>query len=91
MQRYILHMAITTRSNIQKIKQLATAAPALQFYVTKEITIQCDASSSGLGAVLMQDGHPRAYTSKALTATERNYAQNEKEYIYIYIHTYIHT
>ena len=79
-------------ATFKKIKQLATAAPALQFYVTKEITIQCDASSSGLGAVLMQDGHPRAYTSKALTATERNYAQNEKEYIYIYIYIliYIH-
>ena len=76
-------------ATFKKIKQLATAAPALQFYVTKEITIQCDASSSGLGAVLMQDGHPRAYTSKALTATERNYAQNEKEYIYIY--TYLYT
>ena len=47
---------------------MVTAAPALQFYdVTKEVAIQCDGSSSGLGAVQMQDGHPIAYASKALT------------------------
>ena len=64
----------------KKIKQLVTAAPVLEFYdVTKDVTIQYDASSSGLGAVLMQDGHPIAYASKALTTTERNYAQIEKE------------
>ena len=64
----------------KKIKELVTAAPVLQFYdVNKEVTIQCDASSSRLGALLIQDGHPIAYTSKALTTTERNYAQIEKE------------
>lgn len=52
----------------------------LQFYdLTKEVTIQCDTSSSGLGAILIQDGRPIAYASKALTTTERNYAQIEKE------------
>ena len=66
----------------KKIKQLVTAALTLQFYdVTKEVTNQCDGSSSGLGAVLIQDGHPIAYPSKELTTTERNYAQNEKEYL----------
>ena len=51
----------------KKIKQLVTAVPFLQFYnITKEVTIQYDASSSGLGRVLMQDGHPTAYASKAL-------------------------
>ena len=87
----------------KKIKQLVTATPVHQFYdVNKEVTIQCDASSSGLGAVLTQDGHPIASASKAFTATERNYAQIEKEclatvsactkfdiYIHIYMYIYI--
>ena len=70
---------------LKKIKQLVTAVPFLQFYnITKEVTIQYDASSSGLGRVLMQDGHPTAYASKALTPTKTNYAETGK-YIYIYI------
>ena len=64
----------------KKIKQLVTAAPVLQFCsVNKEVTVQCDANSSGLGAVLKQERHPIAYASKALTTTERNYAQIEEE------------
>ena len=64
----------------KKIKKLVIAASVFQFYdVNKEVTIQYDASSSGLRAVLMQDEHPIAYASKALTTTERNYAQIEKE------------
>ena len=33
----------------------------------------------GLGAVIKQGGHPIPYASRALTKTERNYAQIEKE------------
>ena len=57
-------MAIKT-SSIQKIKHVVTTVLTLQFYnVTKEVTIQRDASSPGLGAVLKQDGHPITYASK---------------------------
>ena len=40
-----------------------------------------DASSTGLGAALIQEGQPIAYASKALTVTltQQNYAQIEKE------------
>lgn len=38
-----------------------------------------DASSTGLGAALIQEGRPVAYASKALTPTQQNYAQIEKE------------
>ena len=65
---------------LDTIKQLITEAPVLQYYdVKKEVTIECDSSNYGLGAVLMQEGRPVAYASRTLTPTERNYAQLEKE------------
>ena len=51
-----------------EVKQLVTQAPALVYYSpNKELVIQCDASSLGLGVVLMQEGRPLAYASRALT------------------------
>ena len=62
------------------IKELITQAPVLRYFdVSKEVTIKCDSSEVGLGAVLTQDGQPVAYDSHALTQTERNYLQIEKE------------
>ena len=62
------------------IKELITQAPVLRYFdVSKEVTIECTSSDVGLGAVLIQDGQPVAYASRALTQTDRNYAQIEKE------------
>ena len=64
----------------QKVKDLITKAPVLAYYdKEKSLTLQCDASKSGLGCTLMQDGRPIAYASKSLTQSEMNYAQIEKE------------
>lgn len=49
----------------------------------QETTIECDASSTGLGATLKQEGAPITYASRALTKTEQNYSQIEKELLAI--------
>ena len=62
------------------MKRLVTNAPVLKYFEsTNGITLQCDASDKGLGPVLMQDNHPIAYASRALTDPETRYAQIEKE------------
>ena len=63
-----------------QIKQLVVSHPILKYYdVSQEVTLQCDASERGLGAVLLQNGQPVAFASRTLTETEQRYAQIEKE------------
>ena len=66
------------------VKKLIVSAPVLAYYKSTEaLEIQCDSSQSGLAAALMQNGHPIAYVSRALTETESRYAQIEKEMLAI--------
>ncbi|XP_063404228.1 uncharacterized protein K02A2.6-like [Mytilus trossulus] len=59
---------------------MATNAPILSYYDPKQpLTLNVDASSKGLGAVLLQNDKPIAYASRALTPTQQRYAQIEKE------------
>ena len=56
----------------ETIKTVLTGNPVLKFYDSKKpVRISIDASYGGLGAVLMQDDHPIAYASKALTETQK--------------------
>ena len=48
-----------------------------------EVTVQCDASETGLGVALLQLQEPVSFTSRALTQTETRYAQIEKELLAI--------
>ena len=64
----------------QQVKNLISTAPVLaHFDPGKPLIAQCAASKSGLGAALMQEGHPIANASRAMTPAELNYAQIEKE------------
>ena len=66
-----------------KLKTVITQTPVLQFFdVNKPVTLSVDASSKGMGAVIMQEG-PVAYASKALTEYQQRYSQIEKEMLAI--------
>ena len=66
------------------MKKHLSESPVLKYYnVNEEVTIQCEASETGLGAVLMQEGQPVCYASRALTDTETTYAQIENELLAI--------
>ena len=68
------------QSSFQKLKIMTTNAPILRFFDPKlPLTLSVDASQKGLGAVILQDGKPIAYASRALTASQKRYAQIEKE------------
>ena len=70
--------------SFEALKCLCTSSPVLAFYdVRKPVEIQCDASKNGIGSVLLQDGKPVAYSSRAMTKMESNYAQIEKEMLSI--------
>ena len=62
------------------LKSLVSEDTTLRYFNTKKpVTIQVNASSKGLGATLIQDDGPVAFASKALTPTEKCYANNERE------------
>ena len=64
----------------QAVKQEISSMGVLRYFDPKaDTTIQTDASQKGLGAVLLQHGQPICYASRALTETEQNYSNIERE------------
>ena len=73
------------QKSFEEVKQIVTSSPVLALFSPKSYTvIFADASSYGLGAVLLQrqpqgELKPVAYISRSMTITEERYAQIEKE------------
>ena len=68
-----------------KVKEMVSCTPVLAYYdATKPTCVSTDASSYGIGGVIMQDQvngrmKPVAFCSRMLTPTEQRCAQIEKE------------
>ena len=68
------------QDSFQKLKDLLTRAPLLRTPdETLPYEVVTDASDLGLGAVLLQEGHPVAFESRKLNGAELNYTVTEKE------------
>ena len=71
------------------MKRRLTENPVLVYPdFNKEFYIACDASGTGLGAVLLQKGKTRMravyYASRVLNSAEKNYSMTERECLAVY-------
>ena len=68
------------RRAFNDVKQAIARSSVLKYFdPSAQTVVQCDASSTGLGAALLQDEQPVIFASRSLTSTEQNYCQLEKE------------
>ncbi|KAA3461634.1 DNA/RNA polymerases superfamily protein [Gossypium australe] len=68
------------QESFEKLKKILTEAPVLiQLEAGKEFVDYWDASHTGLGCVLMQEGKVVAYTSRQLRPHELNYPTHDLE------------
>jgi hypothetical protein len=64
----------------QDLKKFLTSAPILtQPNIEKPFDVYCDASRTGLGCVLMQDGRVIVYASRQLKKHKVNYLTHDLE------------
>jgi RNase H-like domain found in reverse transcriptase len=69
-------------TSFENFKQAMTEAPVLAMpNFTQPFVLETDASDNGIGAILMQEKKPIAYTSKALEVKNQHLSTYEKEFI----------
>jgi hypothetical protein len=84
------------QSAFKAVKDIICEETMLAYFdPEKDSVIQVDSSLRGIGAVLLQEGKPIAFASKALTETEARYANIERELLAaVYgaerFHTYVY-
>ena len=67
------------KQSFAELKKMMSSTEVLQYYnPSKPVEISCDASSHGLGFVLLQNEKPVIYGSRSLSKCEQAYAQIEK-------------
>ena len=68
------------RVAFSRTKEEISKNVTLPYFNPKSVTtLQTDASKKGLGAVILQDSRPVMFASRALTESERNYQNLERE------------
>lgn len=66
----------------EHLKEAMISAPVLRLpNFDKEFVVETDASGTGIGAVLQQEGHPIAYLSKSLSLRHQALSTYEKEFM----------
>jgi hypothetical protein len=72
------------QQSFEALKQAITSAPVLVLPdFAQPFVLETDASGTGVGAVLLQRGHPLAFMSKALGPCLQGLSTYEKEYLAI--------
>jgi hypothetical protein len=68
------------QESFETLKQNLTTSPVLSLPdVHKSFSVYCDASYTGLGCVLMQEGRVMTYSSRQLKIHEKNYPIHDLE------------
>jgi hypothetical protein len=69
------------------LKKLLTTAPVLaQPDIEKSFDVYCDASDTGIGGVLMQDGREISYASRQLRRHKEHYPTHDLKLLVV-VHT----
>lgn len=64
----------------EQLKQVLTTVPVLLLPdFNQQSTVECDASTQGVGAILLQQGHPIAYFSKGFSFSNRIKSTYDRE------------
>ena len=66
------HWTKESRQTFDKMKEVVSTCPVLALLdFSQPFVLECDASGVGIGAVLMQGGHPIVFDSRKLNESER--------------------
>lgn len=64
----------------KQLKQVLTSVPVLRLPdFNQQFNVECDASTDGMGAILLQQGHPLGYFSKGFSSPNRIKSTYDRE------------
>lgn len=84
-KKMIISLSVEQRNAFDKLRKILSSEDVVLSYpdFTQPFELTTDASSSGLGAVLAQNGKPITMISRSLKECEANFATNERELLAI--------